>query len=643
MAKKSFVIDVAPLTVLPFRKAVFSYYHTKQLEPGAIVVVPFSGQSLSGIVLKSRTTTIELQAELKNISSVEERPILTKQQIALAQAVSTMTFTPLGKVLKHFVPKKAKVRKILKQEGKLQRFITTEADDTRSKKMLNTLQKCDSLFVSIPAHARGLMSLLALIKSVQRQHSGQILFLVPDISTAVRLEKSWMPYYKPDEIVSLYHTKTAGQYYEAWESIQTGHARIIIATRHGMFAPFQDLQAIMQLDPADESYKQWDMSPRYHAEHVIPSLQKIWQAKYVGVGVLPSLSLLKNEFPWIGKEKYEITPERINLKIERYQKNWGIFSVPLQSALKEALGEKQQVLLYVHQGGLESFSVCKECRTIFRCPNCKNALKLTLSDHYHCKFCNFKSNLFPACPNCKNIHFKSVGYGTEKVAKEVQKLLPGALVKIADKNNLGDHKKVDQFLENTSKNEPDILIATSSYLRFPPLSCLTLVAIIDADILLNLPGFRKDEQFIELIEKAKSLLSAIPKGKLLVQSYHPESDLFHKIEHLEIQTLLETLLAERKTLRYPPEYRCFLLTARPKLKHGAEFLQKSTSELKVLLTKNSALKKNTLVQSLERKERGKLQKYTLVRYLPPLQPLLSQFLEKRADTILIDHDPLHIT
>ena len=110
MAPKKYILEVAPLSVLPYRKAIFSYSSSAVLNPGTIVSVPFSGRTLLGVILQCTQSTPEDTGGLKEIFGIEERGILTPEQITLAKEVSTLTYTPLGKVLKHFVPKRAGVR-----------------------------------------------------------------------------------------------------------------------------------------------------------------------------------------------------------------------------------------------------------------------------------------------------------------------------------------------------------------------------------------------------------------------------------------------------------------------------------------------------------------------------------------------------
>ena len=637
MKPSFFTVTVAPLTVLPLKKALFSYSSPKDLAPGTHVTIPFSGREITGIVLDATLSTYNEKPEwLKEITAIGARSPLTREQLLLAEAVSHITFTPLGKVLKHFTPKVAKERKPV-QKSPNTVTLQTFSKSKEVAAVLTKLKDANRVFFPFTSSKGDTETLGYLAEQLQEISGGQVLILTPDIAAAVQLEKAWEAYFEKTHLASLYSTKTAGQYFAAWNAVQDGSARIIIATRSGCFAPFQKLSAIIQVDPNDEAYKQWDMSPRYHTDAVLPVLQNIWGAQLVQVGPTPPLAVLADNTPQLSPHTSSVQPEWINLKTERFQKNWSAFSAPLQTAIREALTKKQQVLLTTHQGGLESFSVCAECRTIFRCPSCHSALKLTASDQYHCKHCGFRSSLFPQCPSCKNIHFKSVGYGTEKIAREAAKIFPGATIAILDKKHLSDHRKIAALL---AKPEPDIVIATASYLRFPPLSRLSLVAIIDADTLLSLPGFRKDEQFIELIERAKGLAS--PEGRLLVQTFHPESDIFQKITLADHHQILTQILEERQILRYPPFYRALALEPRPTKKDSKALLQATTKKVKALVNRLPE-KKNILVQKASRKERGKEKQYTLIRDQPPLSHDLAELLTRESDHIFIDHDPLSIT
>lgn len=633
--KKIYIYEVAPLATLPFKKPLFSYYHTKKLVPGTVVTIPFSGQTLIGVIMEvAQERDLE---DLKEILTIEERPPLTMEQRVFCLEVSRQTYTPLGRVLKHAVPKKTKARK--KAKVVTERKVSKLTENTTVKKILADA-KGKPFFLTISSHKKNSFLLLALVQELLRKHQGQILFLVPDIATAIALEVTWKPTLK-DSLAALHHQKTPAEYFSAWETVSDNSAKVILATRGGLFAPFKALNTVIQLDPNDDAYKQWDMSPRYHATFLLPCLQNLYGCKVIQIGPQPTLASFLSETDQVTIIESVVKPQWINLKLERYKKNWHPLSLDVEQAIQKALHHKEQCLIFVHQSGLGSFSVCKECRTIFRCPSCKSALKLTQKETYRCRACGFQSNLFPSCPLCQSIEFKSIGYGTQKIANEIQKKFPKARVQIGDKDHLKTQKELEKFYSQTGNSEPDIFVTTGTYLRFPPLSRLSLIAIIDADSLLHFQGYKRDEQLLELINKMGSLLPSC--GQFFIQSFVPESDLFRKIESQTTLSSLQQILEERQALRYPPITRSLIIEPNPKIKGAEKDFAQTLPALKKIVAGDPALKKNVMVQGASRKVRGQNQKYLLVRYLPPMPEALDRFLCDNAGRLFIDHDPLSIT
>jgi primosomal protein N' (replication factor Y) len=330
--------------------------------------------------------------------------------------------------------------------------------------------------------------------------------------------------------------------------------------------------------------------------------------------------------------KTVLYPEYINLRLERYQKNFSPLSQELQGILESNILLKKQSLLFVHQGGLESFSVCKECKTIFACPECQTPLKLTKSEQYSCRQCHFQSKLFPSCPQCQGLLFKSIGFGTQKVQKEVQKRFPRAQVLLADKSVFFSTKTEDAFFKNLAQNPPDVVVCTEAFLRFSPLPELSLIAIIDADSLLSFPGIERDERFLGLLKRALVQLQNTPTGRLLVQTFHPENSLLRSTQKEPLEVILEGILEERKLLSYPPVTRGIHIHTRPRKKGSEEALQKLFTDLEQHAISTARLvTKNT--------KKGTEQNIAL-RYTPPLVDPLLSLLSSAADTTLIDHDPL---
>ncbi len=636
MSTKCFQLEVAPLTVLPFQKAVFSYLSHEPVSPGDLVRISFAGRTLSGAIMRVtplEETTDDLK-RLKYIGGVINPSAFTEHQIQLAQSISQDTFTSLGKVLKHMDPKcvTERVKKTSENGAPVIKPPRTTKEDAALVTSITALPAEEKrIFLTLPSTQAGLLSLVRVLLAHKKKDS-QTLVLVPDIlllEQVLSLLTTLAP--KETSSVAVLHShRSAGAYYSAWQNTQNGSAQIILATRHGIFAPFKNLATIFHIEPSDDAYKQWDMSPRYQTSAAVDTLLGLTDARLFSIGTLPfAATITLGELP-----ATSIAPEYINLRFERYQKNFGAISTPLEAALRETLSREESALLFIHQSGLESFSVCAECKTIFRCPQCTTPLRLTVSDEYTCHQCNYKSSLFPSCPECHSIHFKSVGFGSEKVKREVQKMFPGATVFIADKKHLAAEKDLTEYLQKIAATPKSILITTGSLLRFPPLPKLTLTAIIDADSLLSFPDFRKDERFLEYITRAKSQLPP-NTGRLLVQTFHPENHFFQSVKERSVASLSESLFEERELLLYPPFARGITISQRPKKKGSAEALPLLFTELSELAkTEKLRLQWHTKKMKLRTTE------HIVLRYVPPMTPTLTALLTRFADITLIDQDPL---
>jgi primosomal protein N' len=277
MSPKCFQLEVAPLTVLPFQKAVFSYLSREPVSPGALVRISFAGRTLSGAVI--RVTPLEEAAEelkLKYISGIIDPNAFTEHQIQLAQSISQDTFTSLGKVLKHMDPKRVteRIKKIPEDGAPAIKLPRATKEDTALAASIAALPAKETrIFLTLPSTQAGLLSLVRVLLAYKKKDS-QILVLVPDIlllEQTLSLFTALAP--KETSAVAVLHShRSAGAYYTAWQNIQNGSAQIILATRHGIFAPFKNLATVFHIEPSDDAYKQWDMSPRYQTSAAVDTL-----------------------------------------------------------------------------------------------------------------------------------------------------------------------------------------------------------------------------------------------------------------------------------------------------------------------------------------------------------------------------------
>lgn len=641
-------IEVAPLVIISLSKApYFSYASPVPIKKGSLVTVSFGPRTIEGVVFDCQALPGPRPSWMKEITQVKAEAFLTEQQCHLAAAISDEYFTPLGKTIKHFLPKQVRSRTLpptLPPTKKLPLRATKE-ESTLLKKL--TLAKqgiacyIDTSLMDDPKR------ISLLIGKQTAKTKKQTLILVPEITLIPGLASRFQACCDPQTVAILHSKLSPGVFFATWERIRSGQALIILATRQGLFAPFHNLGTIIVTEEQDESYKQWDMSPRYHGKRVAALLASLSHSRLILLSGTPSVESLKH----IQEKKLlplQSIPTHsalgnaltiVNLKLERYHKNFSPLSLPLIEALRNTLTRGEQALLHINRQGMNAFSVCDQCKNVFRCPQCHHPLTSTKAGHFRCAHCSYITALFPNCPTCGHLAFRHIGFGTEKVEKEVLKLFPKAKVARLDSGTLKTAETLSTLYQNGMTGTIDILVGTQMILKDPPLPSLTLVAMIDADSLLLFPDFQADERLFQNLSRATRQVTT--KGKVVVQTFHPESAFFQKVTTTNSEAFLKQVLMEREELFYPPFSRLITLICQDKNEKDA--LKKSAalySTLQAVLPTGYRLQPPSPIRFL--KKQSLFESALLLRFpaTNTLTTIIKKILIKESKDCIIDVDPL---
>lgn len=644
--KTLYRLEVAPLTILSLNKSpFFTYASTVSVPAGSLVSISFGKQTLQGIVFACQILPGIKPSWMKYVSSVLRISFLTPEQCTLAQAISREYFTPLGRVLRHFLPKTTKERKSISPTKKKNTPLPRATKEERS--YLEKITHADRAASIDTSYLADPKKLWVLIAKQSKKEKKQILILVPEITLVFPLEERLRNYFG-DTVVTLHSKLSPSVFFSSWERIRTGQAQVIIATRQGLFAPFSSLGTIIVTEEQDESYKQWDMSPRYHGKRVATMLASFHKAKLVFASGTPSAeSILKREqgqlaplSPLMTHPPLASALSIINLKLERYRKNFSPLSEALAQAIRDALKRQEQVLLYINRQGMNAFSVCENCKNTFRCQKCEHPLSSTPDGSFRCVSCGYTTSLFPSCPSCGHLSFRHIGFGTEKVQKEVQKLFPQARTVRHDSSTLKTAGTLEKILDDGQKNKIDILIGTQMILKDPPLPKLALIAMIDADSLLLFPDFRADERLFQDLSRAVRQVGKLPTGKVLLQTFHPESAFFQKISTLTSVQFLSAILTDRKDLFYPPYSRLITISCQGKTENEVSKKESHiTATLKKTLPSDCRLR-TTPIRFFKKQNRFECD--ILLRIPVFLKGMPEDFVtlfNRIADDSIIDVDP----
>lgn len=556
--KKSpfYKLEIAPTVIIPrTRSPLFSYLSPDPIPVGSYVSIPFGKRTIEGVVFQCTPLIGQPPHWMKFIGKTLEERFLTDKQLQLATYVSEEYYTPLGKTLKHFLPKRTKTRTLphtpSKHTARIPRPTLQQATLIKS---FAALQK-DTVGYLNTSHLKNPKSLLVHLIKKEMAKKQQVLVLVPEISLLLGMEAFCARFFPQTTIATLHSQLSDGMYSKHWEAIRSGEASLILATRQGLFAPFHALRCIFLLEEQDESYKQWDMSPRYDARRVVHYLASLHQAKLLLTSATPSIE----SYQYIKDKAYTpIVPLRaipplsgnveiVNLRLERFKKNYSPLSQTLVDALQSTLARHEQALLYIHRQGMSAFSICEHCKNIFRCPRSGHALNSGRDGVFRCLTCGYATGAFPSCSHCGHLSFRSIGFGTERIEREVMKLFPGARVFRADRSSMRSLKNIQKFHEQAASGAIDVLIGTQMILKDPVLPKLSLIAMIDADSLLAFPDFRADEKMAHILYRATTQAK-----KVIIQTFHPESSIFQNLMTLDSSVFADRILSERASLHYPP-------------------------------------------------------------------------------------------
>jgi len=257
------------------------------------------------------------------------------------------------------------------------------------------------------------------------------------------------------------------------------------------------------------------------------------------------------------------------------------------------------------------------------------------------------TDTFPSCPTCGHLVFRHIGFGTEKVEKEIKKMFPGARILRADGSTMRTKKDRQKFFESTSLGNVDILIGTQMILKRHTLPKLSFIGMIDADSLLSFPDFRADEKLFHVLTRFVEIqghsIHSCANPRIIVQTFHPENSFFQKISEKKSDIFLQYLLDEREDLFYPPFSRLITLIFQDKNETIVLSHLNSIEEKIRILLKDTDIpyRMRTVSQAKQQKKKCMFVAKIILRI--PRQKIpeqLSSFFKKQSSLFTLDIDSL---
>jgi primosomal protein N' (replication factor Y) len=408
----------------------------------------------------------------------------------------------------------------------------------------------------------------------------QILFLLPEIALTTQLIQRLSAYF--GEQVGVYHSKfNQNERVEIWNHVlhnDPNKYRIILGARSAVFLPFQDLGFIIVDEEHESSFKQYDPSPRYHARDAAIVLGSLHKAHVLLGTATPALETYYNakqgKFGLVElNERYKglQLPEIwcADLKRERKLKNMQSHFTPMiLEEMQKALDQGEQVMLFQNRRGYTPLWSCEVCNWTPKCTNCD--VSLTYHKHSNllkCHYCSYTTAPIGSCPACGSNRLQMLGFGTEKIEDELSLMFPNKVVKRLDLDTTRSKHAYEEIIEEFEQRRIDILIGTQMITKGLDFDHVSMVGILDADMLLNRPDFRAYERSYQLMSQVAGRAGRKEKrGKVIIQTGNPDHWVIQLVQEHNYKEFYAQEVIERQQFFYPPFYKMIQLT----LKHTNE-------------------------------------------------------------------------
>ncbi|MCX7695563.1 MAG: primosomal protein N' [Caloramator sp.] len=355
--------------------------------------------------------------------------------------------------------------------------------------------------------------------------------LVPEISLTPQTVERFKGRFK-DRVAILHSRLSDGERYDEWRRISRGEAKIVVGARSAVFAPVENLKLIIIDEEHEYSYKS-EQNPKYLTREVAEKRVNLIDGLLVLGSATPSIESYYN----VSRGLYNLVEidERVtgstlpdvnvvDMRQELITGNRSIFSRELYNSIEENLKNNKQTILFLNRRGYSTFVSCRECGYVCKCSNCDVSMTYHISTNtLECHYCGQRMYVPKLCPKCKSKYIKHFGVGTEKIEQEVKRLFPQARVIRMDMDTTrkkGEHERLYRMFK---EHKADILIGTQMISKGMDFKNVTLVGVVAADTMLNLPDFRAAERTFQLlVQVAGRAGRGEDKGKVVIQTYEPE-------------------------------------------------------------------------------------------------------------------------
>lgn len=556
----------------PLKNNGLLYFYEGELQRGQVVQVPLGKRSELGCVISiDEFSSPEFretpQDKIKSIKEIVQNWKLAEEELQLYEWMSQYYHYSLGRLIFDCLPhhlKRPRPLEVTEGEGIPFFFSPNPAQ----KKAIEAIESGFGAFKRYLVHgvtgSGKTLVYLELIKASLNKGKS-VLFLLPEINLTPQFIYTFSQHLNAP--VMSYHSELSdSQKYQTWlMARKMERPGLILGVRSSVFIPVSNLGLIIIDEEHDTSFKQDDRCP-YNARDVATKKAQLLGIPLVMGSATPSLEswyafhqegMNKNLFEMRERAGDAFLPavELVDAR-DKSGKEDDIWPFVPRSvdAIREALGRKEQVLVFVNRLGFASYLQCRACGHQFACPNCSISLRYYKKKNLlACHHCEYKEPLPNQCPACGCLTLSQKGFGTEKIQEVLERLLPENRVKRFDRDEIKTFKQLEDRLEEFHSGKVDVMVGTQMLSKGHNFEKVKLVLILGIDNQLNFPDFRSQERVYQTLTQVSGRAGRYSKdGKVLIQTLNPDNSVFEVVKRHEFVQFYETEVHMRSLCDCPP-------------------------------------------------------------------------------------------
>jgi primosomal protein N' (replication factor Y) (superfamily II helicase) len=538
-------------------------------------------------ILKNANKQKEIVLSYFQLSASEKKPITVKKLIESAKSTSAIIKTLIDKeIFEEYYIQVDRVN--FSGKTKEEQLQLSEAQQKSFEEIKESFTQKEVCLLHGVTSSGKTEIYIKLIEEYSKEEK-QILYLLPEIALTTQLVGRLRNYF--GNKVAVFHSKYSNnERVEVWQQVleQSPKAQIVIGARSALFLPFSNLGLVIVDEEHEQTFKQVDPSPRYHARDASIVLANSHKAKVLLGSATPSIESYFNA----QSGKYglvEITKrygnvkmpdiELVDLKDKYFRKQMtGHFSDTLIEEITNALSLGEQVILFQNRRGYSPIIECLTCGHVPQCPQCDVSLTYhKYKNQLRCHYCGYSMAKPTNCHACSSVHLTTKGFGTEQIQQELVELFPNTKIGRMDQDTTRGKFGFDKIIDSFKNREVEILVGTQMLAKGLDFDNVSLVGIMNADTMLYHSDFRAFERSYQMMTQVSGRSGRSEKqGTVIIQTYNPDHNTIQQVVQNNYIGMYSEQLYERQIYKYPPYFKLIKLTLKhrdfEKLKEGSMWL-----------------------------------------------------------------------